>query len=74
MAVPNELFSRGDVYIDFPQEEMMFRFDHASGKVYRKFYWDTTEQMIAQTSSLFTESLSYGTPVTREHYNALRAQ
>lgn len=72
MAVPQELFQQGDVYIDYPQEEIMFRFDKASGLIYRKFYWRPAEDTVPQSSSLFMESLRYGQPTTPERYGALR--
>jgi len=33
-----ELFRKGDVYIDYPFEDMKFRFDKASNKVFVRCY------------------------------------
>jgi hypothetical protein len=68
MAVPEELFAKGDVYIDYPQEDVMFHFERQSGKVFRKFYWRPAEDEVPYTSSIFAESMTYGTPVTRDQY------
>ena len=38
MAVPLELFQKGDVYIDFPYEDLMYRYEFATRKLFCKFY------------------------------------
>ena len=70
MGVRNELFAAGDVYIDFPQEDVMFHFEHATGKIFRKFYWRPAEDQVDRSSSLFAESLLYGEAVGPERYIA----
>ena len=42
MPVPSEAFRRGDVYIDYAFEDAKFRFEKATGKVYRARRLDTT--------------------------------
>jgi hypothetical protein len=68
MAVPDELFTQGDVYIDYPQEDVMFHFQQGSGKVFRKFYWRPAEDEVPYSSSIFAESMTYGSVVSREDY------
>ena len=67
MAVPLDLFKRGDVFIDFPYEDALFRFDRASGRIFRKFYGEQ-EAEIARDSNLFHDAISAGEVTTAEHY------
>jgi hypothetical protein len=69
VAVQSEAFRNGDVYIDFPQEDVMFRYDKPSGKVYRRFYGEE-EVEIEHSSDLFAQAQIYGTATTREEYLA----
>lgn len=68
MAIKSELFAKGDVYIDYPQEDVMFHFDHASGKIFRKFYGSPKESEVSHSSSIFAESRIYGSPISRADY------
>lgn len=68
MAVQSEVFATGDVYIDFPQEDAMFRFDKASGRVFRRFDWDGEETEVPPSSDLFAQARIYGTVITAEMY------
>src|SRR5262245_24682712 len=38
-----DLFRRGDVYLDYPFEDMRFRFDQASNKVYVR--WENRKEV-----------------------------
>ncbi len=67
MAVPLDLFGRGDVFIDFPYEDAMFRFEFRSGRIFRKFYGEE-EVEIARDSKLFHEAISAGDVTTPDHY------
>jgi hypothetical protein len=68
MGVPNEAFRSGDVFIDFPQEHVMFHFVKDTGKVFRKFYGKSSEDEIPHTSSLFAEAQIFGSLTTPERY------
>jgi hypothetical protein len=60
-----------EVFIDYPYEEVMFRRDHISGLVYRKFYGDSEfSEPIHHSNNLYNESLLYGDEITRELYEA----
>ncbi|MFB3923092.1 MAG: hypothetical protein ACE145_15325 [Terriglobia bacterium] len=57
MAVPLEAFREGhDVYIDYPFEDAMFRYEHKTGKVFRKFYGEA-EVEIEHSSELFHDAI-----------------
>jgi hypothetical protein len=62
------VFQKGqDVYIDYPFEDVMFRWECQTGKVFRKFYGDV-ENEIDRTSNLFHDAISTGAQITAEQY------
>jgi hypothetical protein len=67
VAVPLDLFKRGDVYIDFPYEDALFHYESVSGRIFRRFYGEP-ESEIARDSKLFHEAISAGEVTTAEHY------
>ncbi len=63
-----EVFREGhDVYIDYPFEDVMFRYEYRSAKVFRKFYGEA-EHETDYTSNLFREAMSAGQQITAEQY------
>ena len=61
------IFATGKpVYIDFPIEDVRFRFD--GGKVYRKFYGETEETEVDQSSDMFRQAVLAGTQISKEDY------
>ena len=63
-----DVFRRGhDVYIDYPFEDAMFRWECQTGKVFRKFYGQA-EVEISHTSNLFHEAISAGQQITAQQY------
>ncbi len=68
MGVPLEVFREGhDVYIDYPFEDAMFRYEYQTGKVFRKFYGEA-EVEVGYTSNLFREAISAGQQITAGQY------
>ena len=68
MGIPNEAFRMGDVYIDFPYEQVMFRCEAATKRAFRKFYGKTEEDIIPHTNDLFNEARIAGDQITAEAY------
>lgn len=64
-----DAFQVGDVYLDFPYEDVKFRFEKATGKVFGRFYGQT-EAEIPPDSRLYHEAISAGRQITREEYFA----
>ena len=63
-----DVFREGrDVYIDYPFEDVMFRWQCQTSKVFRKFYGEA-EVEIDPTSKLFHEAISTGQLITAEQY------
>lgn len=64
-----ELFAYKDVYIDYPFEEVMFRWDHEAEKIYVKFYGkEERQEPVPYDNKLFNDALLYGNEMTKEEY------
>lgn len=68
MPVPSSIFRTDDVYIDYPQEEVMFHYIGATGVIFRRFYGADGEDQVPHSSALFRESLRYGEVTTAAVY------
>lgn len=69
MGVPTSAFRAGDVHIDFPYEEVMFRYEKKTGKVFRKFYGEATEDEVDRSLKLYAEARVAGTQTTVDEYH-----
>ena len=67
MPVPMTAFQNPQVLIDYPFEQVKFRWQH--GKVWAKFHGEP-EQPWPPTSHLFHEAILGGTLVTKEQYES----
>jgi len=64
-----EEFSKRDVFIDYPYEEVMFRWDHLNEKCYKKFYGKVESNILVESSNhLFNEALRFGDEITKIKY------
>jgi hypothetical protein len=64
-----ELFQKGDVFLDYPYEEIKFRFDKATNKVFARRY-GKPEVEIKHSNSHFNEAISAGRVITQAQYFA----
>ena len=62
-----DAFIKGDVYIDYPFEGAKLRYEKASEKVYRRFYGEAEDEILA-SSSLYNDAIRTGKQITREEY------
>lgn len=62
-----EAFCQGDVYLDYPFENVKFRYENKTGKVYRRFYKQAEEE-VSYSSNLFRDAMSAGKQITCEEY------
>ena len=62
-----ELFRIGDVYIDYPFEDMKFRFDKASNKVFVRCY-GKHEVEIDHGNAHFNEAIQSGIVISQQEY------
>ncbi len=66
-----ELFANQDVYIDYPFEDVMYRWDHKAEKVYVKFYGEKeVTDPVPHDNRLFNEAILSGNEITQEEYFA----
>ena len=62
-----ELFQQGDVYVDYKFEDMKFRFEKDTGKVFVRL--DGGQEVeIEQSHPHFREAISAGKVITKEQY------
>ena len=61
-------FDVEDVFVDYPFEDVKFRWDHKTKKIFRKFYGQTAETEVDYKNGLFNEALRHGDEVTRSAY------
>ena len=62
-----DAFREGDVYLDYPSEDVKFRYENKTGKVFRRFYGQAEEE-VSYSSNLFRDAMSSGKQITREEY------
>jgi hypothetical protein len=58
------------VFIDYPFEEMAFRWDNRTGKAYQKLY-GRPEQPIPTSADIFREGILSGTLISENQYRNL---
>lgn len=61
-------FARANVFVDYPFEEVMFRWDHAEGRAYCKFYSEREFGPIPHDNNLYNEALRFGDEITQDVY------
>lgn len=73
MGIPKgERFRQSDVYIDYPFEQVMFRWDLASHQFFRKFYGESAEDEVPHDNALLNDAIRFGAETDRERYRAGR--
>lgn len=65
-----ERFGREDIYVDYPFEDVMFRWDHLERVVYRKFYGEVETGPVPHDNRLYNDALLYGDEISRDVYLA----
>lgn len=64
-----ELFGVRDIFIDYPFEDVMFRWSHQEKRIFRKFYGaEEGRDPIPYDNGLFNEALLGGDEITCEQY------
>jgi hypothetical protein len=62
-------FGQHDVFVDYPFEKVMFRWDHLTKKVYRKFYSESEfKTEIEPANNLFNQALMHGLEISQDEY------
>jgi hypothetical protein len=62
-------FSLRDIYIDYPFEEVMYRWDHVARKIFVRFYGKSESTgTVPDNNRLYNDALLYGDEITAEEY------
>jgi hypothetical protein len=65
-----ERFAKGDLFIDYPFEDVMYRWDHLQKSIFVKFYGEPeSPHAVPHDNRLFTDALLYGDEISREDYS-----
>ena len=65
-------FDARDVFIDYPFEEVMFRWDHQARKIYVCFYGDgESPEPVPHDNRLFNDALLCGDEIDRLQYELI---
>jgi hypothetical protein len=65
-------FDGRDVYIDYPFEEVMFRWEHQARKIYVCFYGEReSSEPVPHDSRLLNDALRYGDEIDRLQYERI---
>ncbi|CAN2534895.1 hypothetical+protein [Methylocapsa aurea] len=63
-------FRDRDLYVDYPFEDVMFRFDCKTKSFYQKFYGAAQEAAVPQDNKLLTDAILYGEEIDASVYRA----
>ena len=68
-GVPSDAFREGrDVYIIYSFEDVAFRWEHASGRVFRRFKSEGRESETVHSNRLYMDARMGGRLASREEY------
>ncbi len=68
MGIPTSAFRAGDLYIEYLFEDVLFRWEKESRRVFCKFYSDTREHERPHDNKLFCDARLSGVLTTAERY------
>jgi hypothetical protein len=68
MPFPKELFRGRDVFIDYDFEEVMFRYESATRRFFRKFYDESKEDVVPYDNRLLNDAILGGTEIDVKTY------
>lgn len=64
-----ERFIHEDIYVDYPFENVMFRWSCSEKNIYRKFYGENEFiDPVPHDNKLFNNALCFGDEITKEVY------
>ncbi|MNF41444.1 hypothetical protein D3C76_618170 [compost metagenome] len=70
-----ERFVNEDIFVDYPYEEVTYRWDHLSKQAFVRFYGnEESSQPVPHDNRLFNEALRFGEEITRQDYNRGRSR
>lgn len=70
-----ERFASQDIYIDYPYEEVMYRWDHVTRQVFVRFYGSPeTDIPVPHANRLYNDALRFGEEISPQQYHQGRAR
>jgi len=70
-----ERFAKQDIYIDYPFEDVMYRWDHQARQVFVRFYGKPEAATpVPSANRLFNDALLYGEEISAQQYHLGRAR
>lgn len=64
-----QFFTNNDVFIDYPFEEVMYRWNHTEQKIYVRFYGEEEKpDPISHDNRLLNDPILSGDEISREKY------
>lgn len=72
MPIPSQRFQRGDVFIDYDFERVMFRYDATTQSFFRKFYGEVDEKPVPSNNRLLADAIRGGDEIDEGMYAAGR--
>jgi len=70
MGISKEQFRDRDIFIDYPYEEVMFRFDHTARVFFRKLYGNAKESSVPHDNRLLNDAIRFGDETDAAAYAA----
>ena len=70
MGMTKDQFRGRDIFLDYPFEDVMFRFDHYAKRFYRRFYGDPGEAEVPHNNSLLNDAMRFGKETDAATYGA----
>ncbi|WP_018267363.1 hypothetical protein [Methylosinus sp. LW4] len=70
MGLSKADFRDRDIYVDYPFEDVMFRFDSKTGSFFQKFYGAAHEAAVPHDNRLLTEAILQGEEIDAAAYHA----
>ncbi|MBV7556151.1 hypothetical protein KW841_27755 [Pseudomonas sp. PDM28] len=70
-----ERFANEDFYVDYPYEEVTYRWDHHLKQIFVRFYGnEESSQPVPHDNRLYNEALRFGEEITRQDYDRGRSR
>jgi hypothetical protein len=63
-----ERFRAGDVYIEYSFEDVLFRYEYATRRFFRRFVGESTESEVAFDNRLLNDAIRFGDEVGSARY------
>jgi hypothetical protein len=70
MGISKEQFRDRDIYIDYDFEEVLFRYECATRRFFRKFYGKPDEDEVPHDNRLLNDAMRFGEEADAKTYQA----